>query len=256
MNFNDVFVIGLILILLIGVFLFFFLTIYQRKMMAYQKRLQELERERQEEILNSVIMVQERVQKRISEELHDNFGQLLSTIKLNVLRLEDKPENSQEIITQTAHLLDLSVNDIRQISRALSPSVLVDYGLITAVEQMAGMVEDKYRVTLDLQEELPDIHEDKQLSLYRIIQELLNNTIKHANATAIDVSIKVDNDHLDLNYKDNGDGFLMESDGVRKGLGLKNIESRMSTLKGNVHYKSEPGMGFVARVKIPIAENY
>ena len=256
MEFNDVFVIGLILILLIGVFLFFFLTIYQRKMMAYQKRLEELERERQQEILNSVIMVQERVQKRISEELHDNFGQILSTIKLNVLRLEDGPDNSDEIIAQTATLLDHSVNDLRQISRALSPSVLIDYGLVTAIEQMTGMVEDKYRVTLDLVEDLPEIGEERQLSIYRIVQEMLNNTIKHASASAISVNISFDEENIYLNYKDNGKGFLMEDESVKRGLGLKNIESRISTLTGSANYKSEPGMGFVAKIKVPITENY
>lgn len=201
----------------------------------------------QKQAYSEVLNAEEHERKRIAMELHDGLGQLLSAAKLNVSVLEDiATEEDDKIAVNNAELLiDQSIADLRQISHNLMPSALIRLGLVAALNDMASKINSGRKVNVEItangiSQRLPEPFE---ITLYRVVQESVNNILKHANATAINVILRKTGEALELEITDNGQGMPKDADKNGKGIGWDDIRSRVSMFNGKMILYSQPGEG-------------
>ncbi len=253
---------GLVLVLLL---MYYFIRFYSQKIKAgniinlqkeeiNQRKIRELEDEMKINSMQSMIEGQEIERERIAKDLHDSLGGMLSSIKLQFesAKYKDKAITKSKDYNRATNMLDNAVNEVRNISRNLQPSSLKELGLVPAIKDLINRFESDIYPDIDLQCYNIPKHLDKMISLsiYRIIQEMLHNTIKHANASEILIQINREGDELVIHFEDDGVGFDINN--LRKrGMGLENIESRVNYLKGTLSIDSEIGKGssFVIHVK-------
>ena len=209
--------------------------------------------------LNSMLEGQEMERKRLSREIHDGIGPLLSTLKMNLGTLDDEKvindEKTRANLHEAYELIDEISDDLRSISYNLLPKVLLDFGLAEALETLKDKIGSSKNVKISvfvtgLNDRLDQVTE---LAIYRIFQELINNTLKHAKATKITLQLIHSDNKIRLLYEDNGMGFSYEL--TSKGLGLMNIENRIKALGGKWHIDSTPGRGMTASIEFPIVNN-
>ncbi len=215
--------------------------------------------EMERKILSVVIQTEENERERFSKDMHDGLGPLLSTIKLYVNELEGddlKKEEKAQYIKYVNELLDEAVTSTRTISNNLMPRVIHEYGLVRAIESFCRKVNNTNKIKIQFNAEgiNEDLNQNIQLILFRVINELINNTLKHANATLIEIKlIKVD-ELIQLTFTDNGIGFDTKEVMERKvsGIGLRNIFGRISSINGRSDVKSSPGEGVNIFIEINI----
>jgi signal transduction histidine kinase len=203
-----------------------------------------------------MVATQEEERKRISQDLHDDIGTKLSALKLFLSALREKAFYAEhETIKTLAENADLllkeTIHDVRQLLLNLSPSVLEEFGYITAVEGLVHKINETKIIHFDLvvfglQHRLP---KDYELALYRITKELINNVIKHAAANRVSLQIGVRNGLLILMIEDDGVGF--DSHSRMDGYGLNNLNSRTKLLKGTMTIDSKKGKGTSVLIEIP-----
>ena len=216
-------------------------TKYRLKFEAEHEKSQ-LEKQSYAAILNA----EECERKRIAMELHDGLGQLLSAAKLNVSVLEDVDnEDDQTAVTNAGLLIDQSIADLRQISHNLMPSALIRLGLVAALNDMASKINSGRQVkvainALGIDQRLP---ENFEIALYRVVQESVNNILKHANATNIFIRLSKTGEAIDLEILDDGKGMEKDTENKGKGIGWDDIRSRVSMFNGKMMLYSQPGEG-------------
>lgn len=205
--------------------------------------------------LRTVIDAEEAERLRLSREIHDGIGQSLIALKLKLesLLYLDEKEIKESIVTLTDQF-DTTVDEVRRISNNLMPSVLQVFGIAVALKNLCtdtgiqtGLDFD-YGVSGDPEKINPKI----KTYLYRIAQEAVNNTIRHAEATRIEMKLSVDDELVSFTIKDNGKGFLKVKNSGEKGNGLHNMRERVSLLHGTLIVKSIPGKGTSINIKIPV----
>jgi signal transduction histidine kinase len=202
----------------------------------------QLEKQAYTAILNA----EEGERKRIAMELHDGLGQLLSAAKLNVAVLEDVADDDDKAAVNNAGLLiDQSIIDLRQISHNLMPSALIHLGLVAALNDMASKINSgrQVKVTITafgIDQRLP---ENFEIALYRVVQESVNNILKHANAGNIIIRLSKTGEAIDLEISDDGRGMEKDSENKGKGIGWDDIRSRVSMFNGKMMLYSQPGEG-------------
>lgn len=224
----------------------------QKEQINHQK-IRELEDNMKMNSMRSVITGQEIERERIAKDLHDSLGGLLSTIKLQFDNVRSKKQELAHLKEYNhAHkLLDTAVDEVRTISRNLQPGSLHDLGLVSAIKDLINRFEGDNYPEIDFQYyEMPD-KMDKMISLsiYRIIQELLNNSLKHAQATEILIQINTEDNELVIQYEDDGVGFD-QNNLKRKGMGLENIKSRVNYMHGSLIMDSKQGEGMSVLIRI------
>jgi len=207
----------------------------------------------QRQLSQAAIDGQEKERQEIGKELHDNIGQQLTTVKL-LLDLAKTSEDNEvaRMITMALKGVGDIINEIRSISRSLVPSTLQDLGLIDSVNDLIDSLRQTQALRIDLDYSGFDenaLPENKKLSLFRIIQEQLNNIMKHANAQHVLISLRTTNSQILLKIADDGTGFDLQK--IRKGLGLSNIRNRAELFGGSVDIQSFPGKGCEITVHIP-----
>ena len=217
------------------------------------QKIRELEDNMKMNSMISVIEGQEIERERIAKDLHDSLGGLLSTIKLQFDHVRSKQENMVNLkeYNQAYKLLDTAVEEVRTISRNLQPGSLQDLGLIPAIKDLINRFECEAYPDIYFQYYEMPVKIDKMISLsiYRVIQELLNNSLKHANANEILIQINTEEDELVIQYEDDGVGFDQENL-VRKGMGLENIKSRINYMHGSISIDSQSGSGISVLIRI------
>ncbi len=210
--------------------------------------------EQQRERLKIALDAQEQERKSIAQDLHDEVGSRLATLKLYVSSLtnylKDSPE-AHRLRQEVLDIIHISLVDIRRLLRELSPRTLEQYGYTAAVEELVHKINatDQMHVTFEARKLAADLPKNIETGLYRIIQELLNNTLKHANASEVVISIIPSGSMISFFYSDNGLGFLPEK--ALKGLGMNNVESRVAVLNGKIEWYSAPGQGLEVTIEIP-----
>ncbi|KAF0237014.1 MAG: putative signal transduction histidine [Prolixibacteraceae bacterium] len=249
-NIIFVYFIGTLGMVLLALSVFFFFVTYQKKMLKKQLELNETKAKQQEEILLNTISAQEKERKRIAQDLHDEVGAMLSVVKLNVGRIEKKSEESvaKELAAETKTYLDEVITQVRRISRSLLPPSLEKLGLFFALEELARWVNKAEQLKIVCRKSGEQFRFDnkKELAVFRIIQELLNNAIKHSEATIIFISTRFTPDYnLMISISDNGKGFNLEEK-MNSGLGLKNLDSRIQIVGAKFKMKSKHGKGTTA----------
>ncbi len=241
-----VYFIGTFGMILLAAGIFFFFVTYQKRLLKKQIELNEIKAAQQEKLLQNTILSQEKERRRVAQDLHDEVGAMLSVVKLNVGRLEKKSSENitKELAVETKNYLDEVINQVRRISRALLPPSLEKFGLFNALQELGNWVNKSDSVIVEcyLIGEHVRFETEKELAVFRIIQELLNNSLKYAEANKISITIKFTGKSLYVAYNDNGKGFdLKEKSGT--GLGLKNLESRTQLLNAKFKLKSKIGKG-------------
>lgn len=240
-----IYFIGTFGMILLTLSIFFFFIIYQKRMLKKQLELNETRARQQKDIIANTILAQENERKRIARDLHDEVGAMLSVVKLNVSRIEKKSEESgaKELAGETKIYLDDVITQVRRISRALLPPSLEKLGLWSAVEELAAWINKSEQIKIECRKSGEPFRFDsvKELAFFRIVQELLNNAMKHSSATSITVNFRFRNDVLIFTVYDNGIGFNLNDKAT--GLGLKNLESRSGLTDAKFKLKSWPGKG-------------
>lgn len=253
-----IYFIGTLGMLLLALSIFFFFLTYQKKMLKKQLELNETRAKQQEEILRNTITAQEKERKRIAQDLHDEVGAMLSVVKLNVGRIEKKSEEqvAKKLAAETKTFLDDVITQVRRISRSLLPPSLEKLGLYFAIEELCNWVNKSEQLRLECWKSGEQFRFDtkKELAVFRIIQELLNNAIKHSEASIININARFSpNNNLLISVSDNGLGFELKEKMVT-GLGLKNLESRTQIMDARFKMKSTPGKGTTAIIYLDTKE--
>jgi signal transduction histidine kinase len=220
-----------------------------------KQKINELENSLNIKNLKAMVKGQEAERTRIATDLHDSLGGMLSTLKLqyDTLQLDHKELAQDADYYKVMDLIDEACKDVRDIARNLKPNALEKMGLEPALKDLINRYSLRGTMDISLHTSQVDnlLSEDAKLHVYRIIQELLNNALKHAHATEIDVQINNYDDELVIVVEDNGSGFNQET--VTKGLGLGNLESRVNLLRGEMEIDTSPNKGTSVMVHIPIA---
>jgi len=240
---------GTILLLCIFGFIFYFVISYNKR--NRQNKLEKLEMIKKFELekLQSQLEIQEQTLKIISGEIHDNIGQILSLVGLQINSIPtDKPEKRE----QTLELLDRAITDLRDLSKRLDSDRISSIGIIEAVTHELKLIErtGKFKTELIIESDFEILTPSMTIILYRIIQEILNNIIKHSKAEKISIHIWGNDEEDFLKIEDNGIGFdTKEKEG--KGLGLNNIIKRASLIGGSAIINSIKDKGTIITFKIP-----
>ncbi|MEI6950065.1 AAA family ATPase [Paraflavisolibacter sp. H34] len=209
----------------------------------------------QQELLKTRLEIQEQTYMNISEELHDNIGQVLTLIKLHINTIDtSKPEATQEKLRESKNLLTKVIQDLRDLAKTLHTNFIEKQGLANSIDQQlqflnrTGLYATQFAVNGEVFKSRPQ----DELVLFRIVQELLNNAVKHSEATAIDVTIDYLEEKLVITVKDNGKGFDPEKvQSAGKGLGLRNIQNRVSLIKGALSLDTQPQKGTAITIELP-----
>jgi PAS domain S-box-containing protein len=216
-------------------------------------------RKEERQVLSAVIQAEEKERQRFAKDMHDGLGPLLSTIKLyvNELKSDNLPlEEKEQLIQYSNELLDEAVESTRNISNNMMPNTIHSYGLIKAVENFCNKVNKTNAINIKFETEgiYERIDQKLELIFFRVISELINNTLKHAKATTILILLYKKEDTLVLNFKDDGIGFNVDDilTDKNKGMGLKNIISRIKSINGKYYFNSSPNKGFTIRIEVRI----
>lgn len=224
-------------------------------MIANQEERRKLQNEKQNDLLRAILETQESERERLAEDLHDSVGQVLSAVKLNLHRLDKTCADNNQVISllsNTRGLVDDCIQEIRSIIQNVKPPLLTDFGLAEALNDLCMKIQKTTGIQVIFNDETSKerYQAEIEVTLYRIIQELFSNTIKHANATAIQVSLITASNMIRLTFKDNGLGYNPLE--ATNGSGLKNMQSRTNFIKGNIEIITKPGEGIKAEIKVPI----
>jgi signal transduction histidine kinase len=228
---------------------------YARKLVKYIDHLISQNHLTSKRILSAVLRTEEKERIRFSKELHDGLGPLLSSAKMSVSALsgDGQSEANLEIIRNTNFVIDEAIRSLREISNNLSPHVLNEFGLGKGVGNFVARLGAMHDVTIAYNTNLRGerFDTDVEVILYRIICELINNTLKHSGASKITLELMYNGESLTLDYSDNGRGFNARS-AMGAGMGLANITSRINTLNGILEIESEKEGGMSAHIIVKL----
>lgn len=249
------YLIGLAIALILGVLAWggLFYSRYKRKQDA---RLQHEILVQQDLATTAILEAEENERRRIAGELHDGLGQMFSTVKLNLSSVEQfvdfKDEAARQNFANTLALVDESCREVRSISHQMAPNALLKSGLVSAIRDFIRQVDQRsLKINLHVQGLTERLAPNTEAVLYRVLQEVVNNVIKHARATCLDIQLVKDEDGLSVMVEDDGVGFDSAEKAQAEGMGLKNIGSRIAFLKGTVDFDSAPGRGTAVSVWVP-----
>lgn len=261
-NIVSLIIYGTIVMIALLLTIVFFVLIHQRKVIQYQLQLKEVNEAQQKKLTLAAIASEEAERKRISAELHDEVGALLSTVKLYLSQVQPEHLNSDgkvKLLNQSKELLDESIRTVRNISSNLQPMLIADFGLESTVQHFCNKINQPpvFTVTLTVEEALERMPADKELAIFRIVQEITNNIIKHAQANYIHYSLVQKTDMLEVYFEYNGTGLNQQEYEQKlyhsQGLGLKNMQNRLNILKGYVFYQKNNNLTNTIILKIPLA---
>ncbi len=218
-------------------------------------------KEMQKQILKTILRTEESERKRFAKELHDGLGALLSGIKMYVdVMAEEKigKDEIPQILAKTKELIDEAADTTREVANNIKPHVLTNLGLPTSIKVLCDRFNDTNQIYIDFNTKnyTTKLNDDFELTIYRVISELINNTIKHGQAKKITLNLRNTSSILTLLYTDNGIGFDVEKmlSDKTKGNGLKNIFNRIETVNGTCEIISNKEIGVYVRIKVDIKD--
>lgn len=244
-NIISLIVFFILMALLLALTIVFIYTYSRKKILNETIKRKELEIAHKNELLYATLMAQEEERQTIARDLHDDVGATLNIINMNINKVkESATTGQQETVDAVAGLTTKTIQSVRQMAHKLLPPILEKFGLAAAINELFDEValsgDIKVNPQLDLDESY--LNKEQQLNLFRITQELVNNTIKHSQATEITFELTTSGKGLYYSYQDNGIGF--DASEEKKGLGMQNLENRVEMLNGTLKVKTEKGKGF------------
>ncbi|RTL12806.1 MAG: sensor histidine kinase [Flavobacteriaceae bacterium] len=241
-----------VLLAFISMFMVLIIFFYfsRKKIVKIEVDKKNLEIEHQKELLHSILFAQEEERKRIAQDLHDDISSKLNIVSLNSHLLKTPNLNEEEQMEITNNIIELTQNAIensRRIAHDLLPPVLEKFGLHAGIEELVEEFNSTkiVKVSFDNQINFDNYPIEKHLHIFRILQELLNNSVRHGKATEISIQFTNFDGQNSCTYIDNGIGFDNSSEEYQKGLGMKNIESRINFLGGQFSFNSQPNEGVI-----------
>lgn len=229
-------IIGTIGVMLMAFSVVFFVLLYRRKMLENQLKMREVENKHQQEMLSATLKSQEEERNRLGTELHDGVGAMLSSIKVN-LQVAKRKEGVESLNPVLGHL-DEAISQVRSISHQMMPIVLKKYGLKHAVEDLFSKISNDNLTARITHWDDPSLKDQDALMLYRIVQELVNNSLKHAEATQITFHVQKSSSELDIEFSDNGKGYPAHVLESSEGMGLLNIKNRSQALNAALQFSN------------------
>ena len=206
------------------------------------------------QLLSTVVRTEERSRSQFAKELYDGMGPLLSSAKmsLSAISTENMSERQKEILQNSRFVIDEAIRSVREISNNMSPQILMDFGLSQGINNFISRIQTLHDIDVSFETNLSDerFDNDIEVVMYRVVCELINNSFKHSECSAIEVVLILEDDILKLRYKDNGKGFNINPQTASKGMGLSNITSRINSLNGSLSIVSNSGEGMEATVQI------
>ncbi len=206
----------------------------------------------------AILQAEENERNRIAADLHDGIGQLMSAAKMNLSAFENdllfKTADQKAAYQKAIALIDESCKEVRSISHQMMPNALLKSGLSSAIKEFIDKI-DSSIIKINLHTEGLNVRLDSNVETvcYRVIQECVNNVIKHSGANRLEISLLKDLDGISATIEDNGKGFNLKELSKFDGIGLKNIRSRIQFLKGTVDFDSEPGKGTLVAIHVPVS---
>ena len=239
------------LFIVVGVFLI-------SRIFKFLKKVDESRRESEKRVLNAIIQTEEQERKRFAKDLHDGLGPLLSTVKMSISTLTEMEQDPgrRAIIRNTDMVINEAIKSIKDISNNLSPHMLNNFGLASAIKNFSNKIVSSGAISLAFHTNLQDkrYKTDVEVIIYRVTCELINNTIKHASAANIEIHPNQKDSNLILSYSDDGVGFDVNEvvHGISKGMGYSNMISRVHSIKGTFDIDSGKDIGTKVFISVPV----
>lgn len=253
--FNTVLVSGITVFLIIA---FLFYTNVRKNQKLQQQRISELEKDKLLTATEAILKGEEQERSRLAKDLHDGLGGMMSGIKYSLMTMRKNqimtPEN-QQAFDRSMDMLDSSINEMRRVAHNMMPEALVKFGLDTALNDFCSEVDQTGALQVSYQSigiKNEDIEQSTAITIYRIVQELINNTMKHASAKLAIVQLSKTNGAISITVEDDGKGFEPAILSRVKGIGWSNIQSRVEYLKGSMDVRSQPGKGTSVHIELNI----
>jgi len=249
---SGIFLITFVLLCLSGVmvvFVYFFL----KKRIQFYKDLKNKDAEKDLAIKKTAFDTQEAERKRIGEDLHDDIGPQLGLMKMQLSMVKMKHPGLEEDLAPLSNQLKDTMKHVREVSHNLVPAVLYELGLSTALKSISNQLDDMVGLSsaVDIDSDLPSIDKKKELAIYRIIQESVNNAIKHAHASQIDIHLTQQDGQVIAKVIDNGKGIAADKQDLA-GLGLKNMKARAAAFRGSINLESTSQKGTTVLLILPL----
>lgn len=229
---------------------------FQKNLFRQRFQNEELKNNIQYNLFRASIEAQEVERKRIASNLHEEIGAVLSITRMHIVNMEPRFSGTDQASLQSLReLVEAALNSMRRISHELMPPLLESFGLIHTLKSVGTQLArtNAIQVELSTSDEHRRWSASVELGLYRICMELINNTLRHADAARIKIEIEELGGMIYFRYHDNGKG--LPPGGITEGLGLKNILARVATLNGTVHWeKTEQTSGFNAAIVLPVVQ--
>ena len=234
-------------------------NIYKKRQAQNNLLLQQEVMRQQDIATKAVIEAEENERKRIAADLHDGVGQMMSAAKMNLSVFESELPFSSEAqklsFENVINLVDESCKEIRIVSHQMMPNALLKSGLASAIKEFIDKIDSKIiKVTLHAEGLNEAIDKNIETVLYRVVQECVNNVLKHSKASHLDISLINDADGIAVTIEDNGVGFDSSDKNKFEGIGVKNIISRITYLKGTIDFDSTPGKGTLIAIHVPVSK--
>jgi signal transduction histidine kinase len=254
-------VVTIIVFLLAGFFILVLVAYINRRKKKHMEEKQMMQSSFHQELLQTQLEIQEQTLKTISQEIHDNIGQVLSLAKLNLNTIDiTRKDDLLEKIDSSKQLVSKAIQDLRDLSKSLNTDNIAAIGLLRAIGYELDMIRKagEHKTSLEIMGNAIRPDPQKELIVFRIVQELLNNIIKHAAATNIKVEAHYTNTELELIISDDGKGFNLESmnkednNGSGQGLGIRNMHNRARLIGAGFSMQSLEGQGTTVKLKLPV----
>jgi signal transduction histidine kinase len=234
-----------------------FVGVILMRELFYSLKRAEIDRLRSEKrVINAIINTEENERKRFAKDLHDGLGPLMSTVKMSLSALSEriKDQSGTDILNNTNYLVNEAINTLKDISNNLSPHVLSNFGLTSALSAFTAKINQTKAIEIDFKSNMENqrLESEKEVVVYRAACELINNSIRHSGASRIEIELNKHEKFITLQFYDNGRGFDTSSLGEEdtKGMGISNIETRVRSVDGVFILESTPGKGTSALIKI------
>lgn len=239
---------GVSVMLFLAILVVFLFNFSRNKILKQRSINQLMQINHKEDLIKNNLLTQEAERKRIAKDLHDDIGGKLNVIRLYVNQLKNiktDPNSVEKIINDSKELIDETIQTTRRISHDLLPPVLEELGLIEATREYINEIKEITPTKLEFHSDPHDgrLEIFKEIQIFRVMQELVSNAIKHAEASTIKIEIYFKDNTINMAIEDDGKGFAIDDFTVYKGLGLKNIKSRIELIGGRTTFNSSPGNG-------------
>lgn len=240
--------IGICLLILMSAAIILFFYLSRKKIVETELEKARIQITHQKEVLQTTLMTQEAERKRIAQDLHDAISSKLNIVSLNASLVTEESvtvKEANELGVKIVEITNTVLESSRRIAHDLLPPSLEKFGLAAALEELCDQIESskKFIVHATFTYEEEALPQDQELHLFRIVQELINNTVKYAAAKTVSVSLKSTQNAVHLQYKDDGKGFDLAAGKMAKGLGLSGIENRAAMVGATITLQSQPEQG-------------